>query len=341
MSGDAATRAMQKLANEDTVNQPASATVGKPPPPPPAAAAMTPEVVAPEDEQEASLIVIPAYGTPEKALGDYVSVLGLTLPEELNFTDYQLFGNGIRTFTESGMWIVGDYLNYGVDHFGEDIASQVVDSLGYTEQSLAIAKSVSKAIPMSERRQSLSFAHHQSVAYLDSEKREMWLDRAIENEWSRDELRDQIRQAEGKEKLKRGRPVGSTKSTRTAKARAEAMSMIQMVAFVENNFKATISDSVEEMIVLAKLAGPMVKGIESGEGFANTDAKKLFAPIDQTLKILAKLREQAEQVAAFEPPKEKAAKAPKAEKPAKAPKAKKAGKKAKAAPEAPQSEATA
>ena len=334
MSEDAATRALKKLQNEDRVNRPASETVEQAPEP---EQAMTPEVVAPEGEQEASLIVIPAYGTPEKALGDYVSVLGLTLPEELNFTDYQLFGNGIRTFSESGMWIVGDYLNYGVDHFGEDIASQVVDSLGYSEASLAIAKSVSKAIPMNERRQGLSFEFHHTVAYLDSEKRGMWLDRVIENEWTRDELRDRVRAAEGKEKLKRGRPVGSTKATRTAKARADAMSMIQMVAFVENNFKATISDSVEEMIALAKLAGPMIKGIESGEGFSNTDAKKLIGPIDQTVKILSKLREQAEQVAAFVPPKEQPAKA---EKPAKAPKAKKA-KKVKAAAPAAQEEAAA
>lgn len=319
MGKDAATKAMEKLANEDKLAAPASDNVAQD------GAAIQGEV------QESSLVVIPGYGTPEKALGDYVSALGLSLPEDLNYTDWELVGTGIRTFREAGSWIVGDFLNYGIKAFGEDVASQVVDSLGYDEHTLSVAKYTSNAIPMSERRQNLSYRHHQCVASMDSEERGRWLDQAEEGNWSSDTLRDKIREAKGKEKgtQGRGRPKGTTKASKVAKARAEAMSMIQMVAFIEQKFAPKLSDAIEEMIAFAKLSGPMLKEIQAGEGLTPAQAKSLLGPIDQTSKKLAQLREDAAQIAAFSPPKEEPAKK---EAVAKAPKkAKKVSKKSKAA----------
>ena len=346
MSEDAATRALKKLQNEDKVNRPASETVNAPEHAPDATPAIEPEIDAAgmqgaTPEKDASELVVPQFGTPEKALGEFVTALGLTLPDGMNYTDWELVGSGIRTFKEASLWIAGDYLNYGVDHYGEDIASQVVDSLGYEEGSLSNAKSVSKAIPMAERRELLSFGHHQTVMGMSAEDRKYWLDQAETHEWTRDEFREKVRAAEVKTSTgTRGRPKGAkgTRISKEKKARAEAMSAIQMAAFVEKTFAPTLSDSIEEMIVLSRLAGPMLKNIEGGVGMSNVEAKDLLKPIDRVVTHLNRLRDQAEQVAAFEPPPEKVAK------PAKAPKAakpKKTGKKtSKAAPE-PQSEAVA
>ena len=318
---DAATKAMEKLKGEDKMSKPASQSMLEEALTQAASGGVevqsAAEVAEGEAKENVSLVVIPDYGTPEKALGDYVSTLGLTLPDGLNWPDYQLLGSGIRTFKESGMWIVGDFLNYGIDNFGEDIASQIVDSLGYEEASLAAAKSVSKAIPMAERRQSLSWRHHQTVAKMESGELKRWLDQAEESHWNSEEFRDRIRAAAGKEKAQRGRPRGIGKSEKVAKARAEAMTVIQMAAFAENQFAPNLLKALEHMADFVQLTSPILKSLQSGAGIAVEDAKSMLEPIDDLTKKLARLREQSAQIAAFQPP--EAEPAPKAKK-AKAPK---------------------
>lgn len=55
--------------------------------------------------------------------------------------------------------------------------------------------SVCRRVAKSRRREELPFSIHAEVSKLDPDDQVLWLDRCLENGWTRSELRDQIRAA--------------------------------------------------------------------------------------------------------------------------------------------------
>jgi hypothetical protein len=87
---------------------------------------------------------------------------------------------------------VGDWIVYGEKFFGDRYEQAIADtSLDY--QTLRNYAWVAKKFTVSRRRDSLSFGHHAEVAALTEAEQDVWLNRAQQFTWSRNELRRRIR----------------------------------------------------------------------------------------------------------------------------------------------------
>lgn len=122
-----------------------------------------------------------------------LSVTGWIPPADMTRDEWVTTMHALIDMYRSRNWVVGDGLVYGEDNFGEDF-SQVLDNWGWTNQRIWNAVWVSRAIPHSLRKESLSWTHHSYVAsddYSLNEKRH-WLDLADENGWSSRELKERL-----------------------------------------------------------------------------------------------------------------------------------------------------
>lgn len=94
-------------------------------------------------------------------------------------------------FQQRSQWIVGDLLLLGERRYGETYA-QVVDSTGYTPETLANICSVNGRIPPERRRAGLSWSHHAAVAYLEADVQDRLLEEAEKHGLSSKQLRESV-----------------------------------------------------------------------------------------------------------------------------------------------------
>lgn len=93
----------------------------------------------------------------------------------------------------SSFWI-GDLVNFGERRYGERYA-QAIDATGLRYGTIANYAYVCSRVAPSRRIPILSFAHHEAVAKLEPAEQSEWLQKAAGSGWSRDELRDAMRDA--------------------------------------------------------------------------------------------------------------------------------------------------
>jgi hypothetical protein len=93
---------------------------------------------------------------------------------------------------DSSSWGLGDWLVFGQAKY-EDRYRRAIDSAGLDYQTLRNYAWVARKFDLSRRRDGLSFQHHAEVASLPLADQELWLDRAEQAGWSRNELRRRIR----------------------------------------------------------------------------------------------------------------------------------------------------
>ncbi|MEM6797978.1 MAG: hypothetical protein AAF589_00560 [Planctomycetota bacterium] len=91
----------------------------------------------------------------------------------------------------AGPWWIGDLLNAGEDGFGETF-SQMCEGLVSAEMLNRYA-SVSRRVPIGNRRASQSWSAHAAVARLRSEDQRRFLRQAEKLGWSSEELRVKVR----------------------------------------------------------------------------------------------------------------------------------------------------
>ena len=84
-------------------------------------------------------------------------------------------------------WLIGDGLNYGERRYG-DMYTQAIEVTEWNYQRLADAKWVAASVPYENRREELTWTHHRHVAKLPPDIQRVWLDMAIENNWTTVEL---------------------------------------------------------------------------------------------------------------------------------------------------------
>lgn len=92
-----------------------------------------------------------------------VSTVGLDLPPDLTFEQWNGIGAALQGVDRALQWWIGDWLRFGERRYGEMYA-QAVETTGKAYQSLADAKWVADKIDFSRRRESLSWSHHKEVA---------------------------------------------------------------------------------------------------------------------------------------------------------------------------------
>ena len=100
----------------------------------------------------------------------------------------QLFGRLKRTT----LWWIGDWIMYGEVAWGERY-EQIKDATGLELGTLQNYRWVCDRVPRSRRRRELSFGHHHVVAGLEGDQQAHYLERAVVEQLTRDQLRKVIR----------------------------------------------------------------------------------------------------------------------------------------------------
>jgi hypothetical protein len=137
-----------------------------------------------------------------------ISLVGLTLPDEMKFDDWQELGRNLGHVHRWTSWALGDWLNHGEEHFGEDAFAATEGSIvdrydvasrvtGLAHRTLVNIASVCGRIARVRRRVELWFGTHEPVAPLEPDEQTEWLQRAVDEGMKRDELRDAIRAQKG------------------------------------------------------------------------------------------------------------------------------------------------
>lgn len=118
--------------------------------------------------------------------------VGLVLPQAMPFTSWERLGKQIALITDSSTWWLGDWLNYGEKTFPDRYQRAIAGtSLNY--QTLRNYAWVARRFPMHRRRDRVSFQHHAELASLPPDEQDEWLDRVEQHRWSRNQLRQQLR----------------------------------------------------------------------------------------------------------------------------------------------------
>lgn len=118
----------------------------------------------------------------------------------------------------SRFWL-GDWLNWGQLVYGEAAFQATEEGVDFTpaESTTGLAGSylrelarVCEHVAKDRRRPELTFGHHREVYHLEPDQQTRWLEAAIENDWTRDQLRREIRQdGGGQEPLEPAQPARS------------------------------------------------------------------------------------------------------------------------------------
>jgi len=95
--------------------------------------------------------------------------------------------------------IIGDMLVYGETHYGEVFAQAV----GYAPQTMLNYASVMRRVPPEVRREGLKYAHYEAVSSLPLPEQKRLLLRAVEEDLTREDLRQAARVIQGRPAAKR------------------------------------------------------------------------------------------------------------------------------------------
>jgi hypothetical protein len=119
--------------------------------------------------------------------------IALQLPSELSLDTWQRIGEQIAVLANSSSWWLGDWLLHGRYAY-PDRYQQALAAMRLDYQTLRNYTWVCSRVDVSRRREKLSFQHHVEVAALPPAEQDLWLDRAVRLGWSRNVLRQQVRQ---------------------------------------------------------------------------------------------------------------------------------------------------
>jgi len=117
-----------------------------------------------------------------------ITATSLVMTRQVSLETWTETYQHIRSLQKATPWWVGDLLAQGEALFAEDYAS-AIEEMGYNVTTLQNYKWVCSHIIAQDRREELSFSHHALVAALPRDEQKLWLELAIENEWSTAELR--------------------------------------------------------------------------------------------------------------------------------------------------------
>lgn len=137
--------------------------------------------------------------------------LNLTDPD-MPYETWEALGRFLGSIDRRSRWYIGDWLNFGEAVYGEKAAQGVESTTadryseaervtGLDHGTLMNIRSVCGRVAKSRRRKELGFWIHAEVAKLSPEEQTEWLQRAIDEGWTRNQLREAIDAAKGEQKL--------------------------------------------------------------------------------------------------------------------------------------------
>ena len=107
---------------------------------------------------------------------------GLTPVGKPTFEEWQQVGQFIQEAEKSVQFWIGDWLNFGEKAWGKKY-KEALEKTGLDYQTLRNYKWVSSSVPLSLRRDTLSFHHHAEVASLATEQQTQLLNKAVTEGW--------------------------------------------------------------------------------------------------------------------------------------------------------------
>jgi hypothetical protein len=113
--------------------------------------------------------------------------VGLRLPVDTSADEYEALGFALGEMHRAVQFAVGDYILDGEKLFGQE-AYQLQESLGISEEQRRQYVRIAERIPWERRRKELSWAHHREVAAMEPSDQDAWLEKAVANAWSKNEL---------------------------------------------------------------------------------------------------------------------------------------------------------
>jgi hypothetical protein len=111
---------------------------------------------------------------------------------DLDLAEWTAAGRRLGAIGRCGQWGLGDWIRYGNAKFGERY-SRAARITGYDVQTLMNMVYVASRFTISRRRENLSWSHHETLAALDADAQEHWLDRAAAERLSISDLRLELR----------------------------------------------------------------------------------------------------------------------------------------------------
>lgn len=162
---------------------------------------MTDEIAIRDDQYGAIQLILDLEA---EGKADEVS-LTLTDPD-MPYDTWEALGRFLGSIDRRSRWYVGDWLNFGEAIYGEAAAQGVDDTTktryseaervtGLDHGTLMNIRSVCAKVARARRRTELGFWIHAEVAPLEPEEQVQWLQKAIDEGWTRSELRDAIKTA--------------------------------------------------------------------------------------------------------------------------------------------------
>jgi hypothetical protein len=138
------------------------------------------------------------------ARGISFTPLGLRLAEDLSESDWVKVGRLLDEGRQKLQWCLGDWAAFGLAHYDNGriklrVLQEFAKSSRTAYQTLANYASVSRAIPISRRRENLDWSIHEIVAGLSPRAQTKWLARAEAEHLPCSLLRREIRISQGED----------------------------------------------------------------------------------------------------------------------------------------------
>ena len=121
-----------------------------------------------------------------------ISVVAWVPNREMELPEWAEAGRRLGAMGRCGQWGLGDWIQYGNVKFGERY-SRAARITGYDVQTLMNMVYVASKFEISRRRENLSWSHHESVASLEADEQDHWLDLAVARGLSVSDLRLELR----------------------------------------------------------------------------------------------------------------------------------------------------
>jgi hypothetical protein len=135
--------------------------------------------------------------TPPRETHSSVTLVAWRPSRDLDFPEWAAVGRRLGAMGRCCQWTIGDWIRYGHAKFGERYAP-AARITGYDVQTLMNMVHVASRFEVSRRRKSLSWSHHETVASLEPDQQEYWLDRAVAERFSVADLRLELRSSRRK-----------------------------------------------------------------------------------------------------------------------------------------------
>ena len=134
-----------------------------------------------------------AHREPPAAAQVIMTRVGLRLPADLPFDDWERAGHRLSSVVNSSLWCLGDWLVHGKKNYA-DRYMRAIRTAGLQYQTLRNYAWVSRRFSWDRRRPLLTFQHHAEVASMPQDEQDRWLDQAEQKAWTTKQLRAHIRQ---------------------------------------------------------------------------------------------------------------------------------------------------